>query len=83
MQNLKKEARATLELGKKLGVKFVGDEEEEVVELGWSVDFKEGACCFAGEILSLCDMASVFYGYFFSFNDQHSYGHGSCVSVVE
>ncbi|KAK8595991.1 hypothetical protein V6N12_064495 [Hibiscus sabdariffa] len=33
MQNLKKEARATLELGKKLGVEFVGDEEEVVVEL--------------------------------------------------
>ncbi|KAK8511701.1 hypothetical protein V6N11_050639 [Hibiscus sabdariffa] len=29
----KKEARVTLELGKKLGVEFVGDEEEVVVEL--------------------------------------------------
>ncbi|KAL4369216.1 hypothetical protein GQ457_05G034450 [Hibiscus cannabinus] len=33
MQNLKKEARATLELGKKLGVEIVGDEEEVVAEL--------------------------------------------------
>ncbi|KAL4366938.1 hypothetical protein GQ457_05G003470 [Hibiscus cannabinus] len=33
MQNLKKEARATLELGKKLGVQIVGDEEEVVAEL--------------------------------------------------
>ncbi|KAL4325900.1 hypothetical protein GQ457_11G030350 [Hibiscus cannabinus] len=33
MQNLKKEAKATIELGKKLGVEFVGDEEEVVVEL--------------------------------------------------
>ncbi|KAL4348077.1 hypothetical protein GQ457_17G002540 [Hibiscus cannabinus] len=57
MQNLRKEARVTLELGKILGIEFVGDEEE-----GWSVDFKVGVVLLVGFSPCTYDMASIFLG---------------------